>query len=91
MAANEPFHLIQGHVVLNNLDQMFENLKSQLEAIETNPNMPTISAFPQVLRFTSHLIIILRSFGVSILEEDTNFILKKYIELLQSAKKVNTF
>ena len=87
--ANEPFHIIQAHLILDKLDLMFEGLRSQLEALERNEEIAPILHLPHVLRFNAHLILFLRMVGVLGHSRDTDYILAKFIEMLQAANKGN--
>ncbi|KAH6599616.1 hypothetical protein BASA50_002958 [Batrachochytrium salamandrivorans] len=88
--ASEPFHIIQAHLILNSLDVLFASLSAQLIEMEQNLDTPAIAGLPRVLRFSAHLILLLREMGVVEVAEHSHhvhFLLRKYIEMLMVAGK----
>ena len=89
--AAEPFHIIQAHLILDSLDMLFASLHVQLVEMERDTNTPSIFGLSSVLRFTAHLILLLRGMGISGYAENSehvDFLLSRYIHMLHVAGKV---
>ncbi|EGF81935.1 hypothetical protein BATDEDRAFT_23684 [Batrachochytrium dendrobatidis JAM81] len=88
--AAEPFHIIQAHLILDSLDMLFASLHVQLVEMERDTNTPSIFGLSSVLRFTAHLILLLRGMGISGYAENSehvDFLLSRYIHMLHVAGK----
>lgn len=78
--ALEPFHFIQAHVIQNTLPNMLDILSST--AYETSA-----SSYPKenVLRFLSHLIMMLNSIEELEISDSVIKIIRKYVDVLKSS------
>eukprot|EP00842_Homolaphlyctis_polyrhiza_P000166 jgi/Hompol1/114/HPOL_005227-RA len=83
----EPFHVIQCHLILSSLDLMYWNLRCQLSAIESDPTTSSIPNIHQVLRCVTHMIIVLQKLNAMQPTDDTDYIITRYIDFLQTAGK----
>lgn len=82
-SALETFRLVQTHYILGSLDTMFQTFKEQLEN-----NVYNDHAINNSLRFMTHLILFLRNLGLESYNPTTDYIILKYIQLLQNEQKV---
>nr|KAJ3417764.1 Nucleoporin nup84 [Polyrhizophydium stewartii] len=86
--STEAFHVIQAHVILDSIDRLFDDLKTQLVRIESGAaSVPRIEHLPQVLRFSAHLVRLMCDLGYSELSDGAEFVVGRYIHLLQVGQK----
>jgi hypothetical protein len=78
-SSKEIYHRVQKHCILNNFEEFFDQIKLQLE----NNDLDSIPETKRSLRFLTHLILLLRNLDLDIFNS-TNYIILKYIHVLQS-------
>ncbi|KAJ3324993.1 hypothetical protein HDV06_005582 [Boothiomyces sp. JEL0866] len=84
MIANEVHHLIQTHIILNNLDEFFDELKQEILNIGIeNLEEP----LKQSLRFIAHLILLTRNLEIHSPSDSTNCLIENYIKVLEAEGK----
>ncbi|KAJ3274773.1 hypothetical protein HDV01_001976 [Terramyces sp. JEL0728] len=82
--ANEVHHLIQTHIILNDLDDFFDELKKEISKIGIeNLEEP----LKRSLRFITHLILLTRNLELLAPSDSTNYIIENYIKILESEGK----
>jgi nuclear pore complex protein Nup107 len=87
-AANDPFRIIQAHMILDRFPDLFRRFCAQLPltaaaAAAGAEASPAIPNFPRILRFLTHLILLLQGLGYAVASsDDCNLILCKYVDLL---------
>jgi nuclear pore complex protein Nup107 len=81
----ELFHSFQMHFILNDMHNFFASIQEQLEQVPVDEALDT--ELMHGLRFLSHLIILLRHLELETGSFNTNYILLRYIKLIQSEGK----
>lgn len=84
MIANEVHHLIQTHIILNNLDEFFEELKQEVSTIGIENLEEPVK---RSLRFIAHLILLTRNLEIHSPSESTNSLIENYIKVLEAEGK----
>ncbi|KAJ3312753.1 hypothetical protein HDV04_002717 [Boothiomyces sp. JEL0838] len=84
MIANEVHHLIQTHIILNNLDEFFEELKQEVSTIGIENLEEPVK---RSLRFIAHLILLTRNLEIHSPSESTNSWIENYIKVLEAEGK----
>ncbi|KAL1924881.1 uncharacterized protein VTP21DRAFT_4535 [Calcarisporiella thermophila] len=84
LSANEPFHLIQALIILNRTDELLRDFRERL--LDPSKHLSSWER-SHVLRFMAHLVIYLRSIGVSLPEEDGDAIIQSYVSMLVESGK----
>jgi nuclear pore complex protein Nup107 len=77
----EIFHSFQMHFIMNEIDIFFVSMQEQLASISSEECGD--EELKHGLRFLTHVIILLRHMELDVGSPATNFIVQRYIELLQ--------
>jgi hypothetical protein len=81
MEANQVYRIIQKHLILDTLGDLFKELNVHFSN-STNTDKET-----DYLRFITHMILYLQSVGLDNYRSDTDELIKKYIFKLESERK----
>ncbi|KAJ1561571.1 hypothetical protein HK096_004182, partial [Nowakowskiella sp. JEL0078] len=86
-SALSPFHHIQARIILSQSDAIFEGLRKQIENENKAEKFEKITNYPQILRFVAHLGLALRIGGFPVMQDNLDFAISAYIELLIASQK----
>nr|XP_039263564.1 nuclear pore complex protein Nup107-like [Styela clava] len=83
-----PFHLVQKYVILEDITGLIDACHSWVtESMEDDTESNVSNVHPQLLRFLCHLILFLRTIGVSMNESKCEVILEAFVRYLASEEK----
>ncbi|KAI8815429.1 nuclear pore protein 84/107 [Cladochytrium replicatum] len=86
-AASSPFRIMQARIILGQMEEILRGLKTQIDMANAGIQVPSIGNFPQILRFLTHLVLVLRKSGYLLNSEYADFIIRSYVDFLIAAKK----
>ncbi|BGP25923.1 hypothetical protein JCM10295v2_004866 [Rhodotorula toruloides] len=80
-SAKNPFHVSQAYLVIGKIDELLNAFVERIEAAATDTEPETLA---HLLRFFSHLILVLRLLKQSLPEYAANRILEAYVHVLEA-------
>lgn len=83
-SANEPFHLVQTHVILDTVGSMLTTFSYQIDNPDYNTDSLLEAPVRHMLLFATHLILFLRNIGLTFPSESCDKIVIRYMHLLES-------
>lgn len=84
--AFSPFRVIQARLITNQVDELLHDMHRQLISVQKGGD-PTAATSPHVIRFVTHLILVLRRLGQELPDKASVAIIQAYVELLISVEQ----